>query len=246
MPGGQPGRAGEVEGLLADLADAAADDLADLGRVDPGALDHRLLGGGRAGRPGGWWRTRRPDAPRGADGFDDDDLRHGRQPIYSCSRTDNSGGYRRRRLPSPSASRMSSRPAEPTKAMNDRPEVEVVERLGGRPLDEPPQGSTDQGAHDPDGHRREHPRLGAPTALGRARREQADDAPRHDPHAGDRSGRGGAGPRPGRRGPTGGRGGVGRGLGGECRPELGPRRPRCPCRPVALVASSSRQERGSR
>ena len=32
--GGEPGGAGDVEGLLADLADAAADDLADLGRVD--------------------------------------------------------------------------------------------------------------------------------------------------------------------------------------------------------------------
>ena len=43
QPGRQPGGAGDVEALLADLADAAADDLADLGRVDAGALDDRLL-----------------------------------------------------------------------------------------------------------------------------------------------------------------------------------------------------------
>ena len=41
--GRQPRRAGDVEALLADLADAAADDLADLGRVDAGAFDERRL-----------------------------------------------------------------------------------------------------------------------------------------------------------------------------------------------------------
>ena len=43
QPGGEPGGAGDVERLLADLADAAADDLADLGRVDARALDDRLV-----------------------------------------------------------------------------------------------------------------------------------------------------------------------------------------------------------
>ena len=43
--GREPRRAGDVEALLADLADAAADDLADLGRVDAGALDERGLHG---------------------------------------------------------------------------------------------------------------------------------------------------------------------------------------------------------
>ncbi len=43
--GGEPRGAGDVEGLLADLADAAADDLADLGRVDARALDDRPLHG---------------------------------------------------------------------------------------------------------------------------------------------------------------------------------------------------------
>ena len=37
--GAEPGGAGDVERLLADLADAAGDDLADLGRVDAGAGD---------------------------------------------------------------------------------------------------------------------------------------------------------------------------------------------------------------
>ena len=62
--GGQPGGAGDVEGLLADLADAAADDLADLGRVDAGALDQLLLRRRPAGRRGGWWTGRRRAARR--------------------------------------------------------------------------------------------------------------------------------------------------------------------------------------
>ena len=35
QPGGEPRRAGDVEALLADLADATADDLADLGGSMP-------------------------------------------------------------------------------------------------------------------------------------------------------------------------------------------------------------------
>ena len=57
--GGEPRGAGDVEGLHADLADAAADDLADLGRVDARAVDELPLHGGRAGRPSAWWTARR-------------------------------------------------------------------------------------------------------------------------------------------------------------------------------------------
>ena len=75
--GGQPGRAGDVEALLADLADAAADDLADLVRVDPGALDDRLLDDAEqlGGVHGGQAAAATPDG--GADGIDDDNVAHG-------------------------------------------------------------------------------------------------------------------------------------------------------------------------
>jgi len=42
-PGGEPCGAGDVERLLAHLADAAAHDLLDLGGVDAGAVDDALL-----------------------------------------------------------------------------------------------------------------------------------------------------------------------------------------------------------
>ena len=41
QPGVQPGRAGDVVGLLAGLRDAAAEDLLDLARVDAGPFDDR-------------------------------------------------------------------------------------------------------------------------------------------------------------------------------------------------------------
>ena len=41
-PGLQPGVAADVEGLLADLLDAAGDHVLDVARRDAGALDHRL------------------------------------------------------------------------------------------------------------------------------------------------------------------------------------------------------------
>ena len=49
----------DVEGLLADLADAAADDLADLGRVDAGALG-TAPSGPAASRSTGWMVDRPP------------------------------------------------------------------------------------------------------------------------------------------------------------------------------------------
>ncbi len=109
QPGGEPGGAGDVEGLLADLADAAADDLADLGRVDAGAIDQRLLGdaeqlarvhGGQAAAPAAHGR---------ADGIDDHDVGHGdtlrrlltgrsREPgAVRLLRTSRAGAHDRRR-----------------------------------------------------------------------------------------------------------------------------------------------------
>ena len=44
QPGDQPAHAGDVVGLLAELRDAAADDLLDVAGVDAGLLDERLLG----------------------------------------------------------------------------------------------------------------------------------------------------------------------------------------------------------
>ena len=58
-PGAQPRVAGDVERLLADLAHAAADDLADERGIDARPLDHGSLHGRRAGRPGAPWPARR-------------------------------------------------------------------------------------------------------------------------------------------------------------------------------------------
>ena len=44
-PCDEPRRARDVERLLADLRDAAADDLSDRARIDPGALDGGALHG---------------------------------------------------------------------------------------------------------------------------------------------------------------------------------------------------------
>ena len=88
--GRQPRRPGDVEGLLADLRHAAADQLADLGRVDPGAV-HDLLQD-RAEEVGGVHGGQAPvAAPDGrAEGFDDDDVlraqRHGSERNFAtCS-----------------------------------------------------------------------------------------------------------------------------------------------------------------
>ncbi len=73
-PGGQPGRAADVERLLADLADAAGDDLADLGGVDAVALDDRPLHVREdlGGVEGGQATIALSD--RGANGIDDHDI----------------------------------------------------------------------------------------------------------------------------------------------------------------------------
>ena len=69
-------RAPDVERLLAHLRHAAGDDLPDLARVEPGALDARLLyGAEEVGRV----EPREPSAAaaeRRPDGFDDVHLAH--------------------------------------------------------------------------------------------------------------------------------------------------------------------------
>jgi hypothetical protein len=72
--GGEPRGAGHVERLHADLADAPTDDLADLGRIDAGALDDRLERvGQQVDRVDG--REAAVATPDGrADSFDDDDF----------------------------------------------------------------------------------------------------------------------------------------------------------------------------
>jgi hypothetical protein len=76
--GAQPCGAGDVERLLADLADAAAHHLVDRGGVDAGALDDGLLHvGEHLGRvQGGQAAVALADGR--ADGVDDDDVAHGR------------------------------------------------------------------------------------------------------------------------------------------------------------------------
>ena len=74
--GDQPADAGDVVGLLAELRDAAADDLLDVTGVDAGLLDERLLhgaeqlGGVQAGQPSV------PLADGAAGGFNDDRVTH--------------------------------------------------------------------------------------------------------------------------------------------------------------------------
>src|SRR4029453_9472098 len=77
QPGAEPGGAPDVERLLAPLADAAGDNLADGRRVDARAGDELGEGGGEQVRR---MHARQPAvaaADRGADGFDDHDLGHG-------------------------------------------------------------------------------------------------------------------------------------------------------------------------
>ena len=76
QPGDQPAHPGDVVGLLAELRDAAADDLLDVAGVDAGLLDERLLrgaqqlGGVQAGQPSV------PLADGAAGGFNDDRVTH--------------------------------------------------------------------------------------------------------------------------------------------------------------------------
>ena len=74
--GDQPAHPGDVVGLLAELRDAAADDLLDVAGVDAGLLDERLLrgaqqlGGVQAGQPS----VALADGAAG--GFNDDRVTH--------------------------------------------------------------------------------------------------------------------------------------------------------------------------
>ena len=80
QPGREPRRACDVERLLADLGDAAAHDLVDLGGVDARPLDDGLLHGTEQvrGVEGGEPSTSPPDGAAG--GFDDDHVGHASQP----------------------------------------------------------------------------------------------------------------------------------------------------------------------
>ena len=222
--GGQPRGAGDVEGLLADLADAAADDLADLGRVDAGALDGGLLDGAQQVDrvDGGQPAAAAPDG--GADGFDDHDLRHGGNlPLGTDGQGAATASAARPRSPSPTASRTRRRPAAPTKATKIDPRSKLVEGVdrgrrwrAARALRRPGAPSTPM-AMVP-----RQPRLGAPTA-----RRASPPARRPTMHHARipmratvaAAGRGQAAAAAGA-GDLG--GGRGRGLGGEGRPQAGP------------------------
>ncbi len=75
--GVQPRGARDVVRLRAGLGDAAADDLFDEGRIDPGALDDSALGGTEDFRSVQAREPSTPLADRGADGLDDDWGAHG-------------------------------------------------------------------------------------------------------------------------------------------------------------------------
>ena len=72
--GRQPGVAGDVHGLHADLVDTPTDDLADLGRVHPGAVEEGFLDVAEHvhGVPGGEFTV--AATHRAPHGIDDDDL----------------------------------------------------------------------------------------------------------------------------------------------------------------------------
>ncbi len=76
-PGVQPGRADHVVGLLAGLGDAAADDLVDQLRVDPGPLGAAPAGLSPAARPRAARQPAVALAERRADGVDDHRRTHG-------------------------------------------------------------------------------------------------------------------------------------------------------------------------
>ena len=77
QPGGQPRGAGDVEALLADLADAAADDLADRRRVDARCARRWRCWTTPSSSAGWTLESPPPRRPIGrADGIDDDDGIH--------------------------------------------------------------------------------------------------------------------------------------------------------------------------
>src|SRR4029453_5367410 len=76
QPGGEPGVAGDVAGLGADLVDAATDDLTDAAWIDAGAIEHRGLDRPQHVEGGGAGQRAVLAADRGAGGLDDHDLAH--------------------------------------------------------------------------------------------------------------------------------------------------------------------------
>lgn len=76
--GAQPGVAGGVHGLLADLVDGAPDHVVDEGGIDAAALDQGAQGVGEQGDrvDMGQGSARLALSYRGPDGFDDDGVAH--------------------------------------------------------------------------------------------------------------------------------------------------------------------------
>ena len=113
-PARQPRRAADVEGLLADLAHAAADDLADRGGVDARSA-RRPPSATAASRSAGWTVDRppfrRPTGVRTASTITTSDMGGN---LSGLRRAALPAGYRRRRPPA--ASSTSRRAAAPMKA----------------------------------------------------------------------------------------------------------------------------------
>lgn len=83
QPGVQPCLSCDVPALLAELGDAATDDLLDLIRIQTGACDHRPL---NAAEQLGGMQPREPStafADGAARRFDDDRITHGAAPLHS-------------------------------------------------------------------------------------------------------------------------------------------------------------------
>ena len=132
--GAEPRGAADVERLLADLAHAAADDLADLGGVDAGALDEPRLHGAEqvGGVHGGQAAVAAPDGR--ADGFDDHDVSHGPHATGTASTA--VGGAPDRSPVTIAADRLEDEQQEhrADEGHEDRAEVEVVETSVSSPV----------------------------------------------------------------------------------------------------------------
>ena len=176
--GAEPRGAADVEGLLADLAHAAGDDLADAAGSMPGALDGRLLHGGEqvGGVDGGEPAVALPDGR--ADGFDDHDIRHAGNL---------SAAQRRRPLAASSTRSRAEAPMKATKTEPRSSSSKVVELVAGGEL--ATTAPARSAPRTPMAIVARQPRLGAPTARrARPAGEEPHDAPRRGcPCGGDAS-----------------------------------------------------------
>ena len=235
--GGQPRGAGDVEGLLADLADAAADDLADLRPGRCPSARRRPSGRRPAGRRGGWWTGRRCACPTG--------VRTASTITTSDMASNLSAAQRRRPL---AASSTRSRAAAPMKATNTEPRsssskvVDLVAR--GESRDRAGQ----ERPEHPDDDRAQAASLGrADGPAGQTAREEPHDAPARGSPCGRDATRASGGARRRSGGGTGARGAAfapsascsaARAAWRDARASAMPRRP------TSRVASSIRQAGG--